>query len=381
MRTTTRLLGAALLLAGAALAGPSQAGAPPKAPAGRDIDLVICLDVSNSMDGLIDSAKARLWDIVNYTAKGTPTPNLRVALYSYGRRTYDRKVGWVQKELDLTTDLDALYQKLFALTTNGGIEYVTRVSVAAVEQLQWSPQKDALKVIFVCGNEPATQDPTITLKAAADRAKARGVIINPIYCGNPNDADARSWKELAQVSGGRFASIDQNRGAMVKATPMDGELADLGRQLNGTYVCYGKAGKDKALNQVAQTVNAGKAGAGVAAARTVAQNSALYRCEDWDLVDRCKADPKFDVGKVPAEELSEEMRKLAPAERVARVKEMAARRAKLQQQITELTARRVAYLQEEAKRNPDPAGRAFDAAVRETLRVQAAPRGIALPRE
>ena len=60
---------------------------------------------------------------------------------------------------------------------------------------------------------------------------------------------------------------------------------------------------------------------------------------------------------------------------------MAARGAKLQQQITELTARRTAYQQEEAKRNPDPADRAFNAAVRDTLRVQASPRGITRPKE
>ena len=41
------------------------------------------------MNGLIDSAKNKLWDIVNELAKAKPTPNLRVALYSYGHTTYD----------------------------------------------------------------------------------------------------------------------------------------------------------------------------------------------------------------------------------------------------------------------------------------------------
>ena len=31
----------------------------------RQIDVVIALDVSGSMDGLIESAKQRLWDFVN----------------------------------------------------------------------------------------------------------------------------------------------------------------------------------------------------------------------------------------------------------------------------------------------------------------------------
>ena len=55
----------------------------PKASA-KPIDLVLCLDTSNSMDGLIDSAKRKLWDIVNDLGRARPAPRLRVALYSSG---------------------------------------------------------------------------------------------------------------------------------------------------------------------------------------------------------------------------------------------------------------------------------------------------------
>jgi hypothetical protein len=46
--------------------------APPAAQ--RRVDLCICLDTSNSMDGLIDSAKAKLWAIVNELATARPRP-------------------------------------------------------------------------------------------------------------------------------------------------------------------------------------------------------------------------------------------------------------------------------------------------------------------
>ena len=200
----------------------------------QDIDVAICLDVSGSMGGLIQSAKNKLWDIVNELAKAKPTPNLRVALYSYGHTTYDAKAGWVKKDLDLTHDLDLLYQKLFALTINGGTEYVTRVCRDAVSDLQWSPRKDALKLIFVCGNEPASQDPVVSLKAAADLAISKGIIINPIYCGNPQDSDGADWIQYAGLSGGRFAAIDHDKSHVVLATPMDKQLAELGVKLNET---------------------------------------------------------------------------------------------------------------------------------------------------
>ncbi len=40
-----------------------------------DIDLAICLDTSGSMDGLIESAKQRLWALVNDLAKAEPAPS------------------------------------------------------------------------------------------------------------------------------------------------------------------------------------------------------------------------------------------------------------------------------------------------------------------
>src|SRR5262249_23218923 len=95
-----RLLLAALL----SLATPLAARAADpvaSAPAGKKVDVAICLDISGSMDGLIESAKIKLWTIVNDLAKVEPTPTLRVALYSYGCDAYDPKVGWVVKDCGL----------------------------------------------------------------------------------------------------------------------------------------------------------------------------------------------------------------------------------------------------------------------------------------
>ena len=371
----THFLGVGLLLAAAA-AGQTGCGADDPGVPAKDIDLVICLDVSNSMDGLIDSAKARLWDIVNELAKIEPAPKLRVALYSYGHDAYDAESGWVKKDVGLTGDLDLLYEKLFGLTTRGGTEYVTRVCRAAVRELDWSSDKNALKIIFVCGNEPAAQDPVVKLKPAADLAIKNGIIINPIYCGNPDDPDARDWREFAALTGGRFATIDQKRGAVAVATPMDKELADLGLKLNSTYVPYGKSGAGKASNQAVQTSNAIHAGAG-----TTTQNGPVYQCQDWDLVDRCKTDKDFDLTKLAEAELSTTMKKMTPEQRIAHVREMTARRAALQKQIADLTAKRTNYLMEARRRDPSQDDRAFGAAIRETLRRQAAGRGLAIPKE
>src|SRR5262245_5541946 len=85
----------ALTLGALLAAGPRAAAQDPKpAPAVKNIDLAICLDISGSMQGLIGSARAKLWDIVNELARVKPAPNLRVALFSYGSSRYPRENGW-----------------------------------------------------------------------------------------------------------------------------------------------------------------------------------------------------------------------------------------------------------------------------------------------
>jgi hypothetical protein len=367
-------LGAALAL----LFVPAVPAAPVK---GKPVDVVICLDVSSSMQGLIGSAKLKLWDIVNDLGKAKPAPDLRVGLYSYGHSTYDPKVGWVRKEADLTTDLDAVYQKLTALTINGGEEYVARVCRDALEQQKWVEDRDAYKVIFVCGNEPASQDPQVKLPDVAGLAKKKGVVINTIFCGPSEAGDARDWKDFAKLAAGRFASIDHDHGTVAVATPHDKELAELSTRLNSTYVVYGKEGKAMCENQARQDANAATAGLSVAAARGATKGGGLYRCPTWDLVDRCKEDPKFDIKKVPVEELSDELKKLTPEQREKYVKDKMGEREALQKKIAVCNAAREAYIRAEMKKNPSAGSKAFDEAVRGAIREQAAPKGIQIPNE
>lgn len=123
-------------------------------------------------------------------------------------------------------------------------------------------------------------------------------------------------------------SINQDRGVVAVATPMDKELADLSSQLNTTYVRYGTLADLKAANQAAQDANALRNGTGGGTSRAASKSSGLYRNADWDLVDRLKDDPKFDVKTVPETELCEELKKMKPAEREAHVKAMLARHSR-----------------------------------------------------
>lgn len=378
MNVSTRWMGWAALIA-LLLAGSTQA-APVPAAKGQPVDVVICLDVSGSMGGLIDAAKLKLWDIVNDLARAKPTPRLRVALYSYGGSRYAPGAGWVRKEIDLTSDLDAVNQKLNVLRASGSKEYVARVCHDALTQQKWSEEKNTLRVIFVAGNESATQDPKIKLDTVAALAKKTDVIINPIYCGVQRVKGSESWQAFAKMTGGQYNSIDHTNTVVIK-TPYDAKLRELSTKFNTTCLAYGKKGEAKKENQAAQDRLARKASPTAAAARAVTKGGKLYAIADWDLVSRLERDPKFDVTKVPVKQLPKEMQKMKPEERVKHLKKLLAKRNEIRKQISELAKKQREYQAKERKKLAGKADKDFDAAVRRTLRKQAATRGLEIPKD
>ena len=336
----------------------------------KPVDLVIALDTSGSMSGLIDSARQRLWDVVNELGQAQPMPDLRIALITFGTPRYGAAGGFVNIDLPFTRDLDAVNQALFALGTDGGDEYVARAIDTAVRQLQWSDRDDALRLLFVAGNESAEQDPQITIKAAAAMAAEHDIVVNTIYCGNEGDNIAGEWLKVATLAGGQYASIDQHAAAVANvATPMDAELAQLNAELNNTYVAYGQAGEQHRENQQAQDQNAAAMSAPAAASRTVAKASALYDATDWDLVDAYRAGKEVEEEALPAP-----LQAMAPEAREEHMAELARKRETIKQQIAQLGEARSAYIAEEKARQGGPEG--LDDAISESVRELAAERGF-----
>lgn len=340
----------------------------------RPVDLAICLDTSGSMNGLIDSARQRIWAIVNDLALAKPTPRLRVALLTFGNDGHSPEKGWVTIDVPFTEDLDLVSQKLFALTTNGGTELVGRVVDSAIRQLEWTPAPGTLKVLVVAGNESADQDAEVPFRDACRRAIGADVVVNSIYCGNPADELAPAWKEVATLADGQFAAIDQAAGTVAIASPFDVEIATLGAKLNETYVPMGAAGAEGKLNQTLQDSNAVGTNTAVAASRAQTKATDLYRCS-WDMVDACR-DGLVKIEDVKEADLPEALKKMSVEERKKHIAEMQSKRAAIQKSIAEASAKRDAFVLEESKKSALDSSRAFDYAVREAIRSQAVAKGF-----
>ena len=335
------------------------------------VQVAILLDTSNSMDGLIGQAKSQLWKIVNefnHARQDGEPPEVQVALFEYGNNSLSAQAGWIRKVSDFTTDLDLISEKLFALRTNGGEEYCGWVIKDALERLEWSPSPRAYQAIFIAGNEPFTQGP-VDYTDPCKSAKARGILVNTIHCGDERTGVDTMWRDGARLADGKFLVINQDRAVAYVEAPQDKEIAKLSSDLNGTYLAYGRAGAESSVRQEMQDRNAATvASSGAVVARAVAKSSAHYSNRQWDLVDAAK-DKDFKLDALKEAELPAAMQALPPAERKEFVEKKSKERAELQVQINTLNAAREKFVA--AKMKEIVTTNTLDSVVITTVREQA----------
>jgi hypothetical protein len=303
------------------------------------IEMAILLDTSGSMQGLIDQARTQLWKIVNEFAtaeRAGQKPDLKVAVYEYGKSTLPASENWVRLVVPLTDDLDTVSEKLFALEINGGEEYCGAAIQRAVQELGWSKNPRDLKCIFIAGNEPFTQGPIDYKKACAAAADAN-ITVSTIHCGDHEEGIQTAWADGAKLADGSYMSINHDAVVPDIKAPQDEELAKLNVDLNKTYVAYGnKKLREEALDrQVAQDENAAKANAAANTSRIQFKASGLYSNARWDLCDAV-CEGKVKLEDLKEDELPDELKKLKPEERNAFIDKMIEQRKTVQQQITKL---------------------------------------------
>ena len=320
-------------------------------PKKQFVKIALLLDTSNSMDGLINQAKAQLWDIVNeftYARCGNESrPELQIALYEYGNDNLSSREGYIRQVLNFSSDLDDISEKLFSLSTNGGEEYCGTVIQTSLKQLEWGKNPDDLKLIFIAGNEPFTQG-KLNYKDATSQAKEKDVVVNTIFCGNYDQGISTNWKDGAIRTGGDYMAIDHNQEIVHITTPFDDVIIRLNKKLNSTYIGYGNLGASKIVAQEVQDANAYEMEESVAIKRAVSKSSRLYNNSSWDLVDAVKADDST-LDQLDHNTLPKELQNKSKTEIKKILEEKQAERQTIQKQIQEINAKREAYIAKESK--------------------------------
>ncbi|WBX98420.1 VWA domain-containing protein [Chryseobacterium gambrini] len=334
------------------------------------IQVALLLDTSNSMDGLIDQAKSRLWNIVNtlttlkYNGKA---PQVEIALYEYGNDGL-RDENYIRQVTPLTQDLDLVSEKLFALRTNGGSEYCGAVIRDASMNLKWDDNNQSMKLIYIAGNESFDQG-KISYKEVIPTAKRKNIYTNTIFCGSRDEGIQTFWQNGASLGDGKYFNIDSDQKVIYIETPYDVRISECNTKLNDTYIYYGSHGSEFKNKQMLQDKNAEVQSVSNAVERTVAKSKKnAYKNDHWDLVDRAEKDVNFMSG-VKAEELPAELKGKSKEEIKKAVAEKSAEREKIQKEIEVLSKKRQDFIDAEMKKRgnseADDLGKAIERSVLE----------------
>ncbi|MCX6317536.1 MAG: VWA domain-containing protein [Bacteroidetes bacterium] len=377
MKLITKTLAAGVLLSAFCFSTPApDKKAPVTLPATSKIQVAILLDVSGSMEGLIEQAKAQLWNMVTTLGKAECTdkskPQVELALYEYGRSGNDAAKGYVKQLSPFTNDLDKVSQILFNLKTDGGSEYCGQVIYTSMEELAWNPAPENYKVVFIAGNEDFLQG-NLHYTKACSKAADRGVIVNTIYCGDYQTGIREHWNLLGECGKGSYTNINHNARDEDIPTPYDSTLIVLNNKLNTTYIGYGATGaaymerqfKVDAYNYQVSTK------AGIKRAEAKARSN-VYNNASWDLIDASKADTTGKLfTKLDKNTLPDSLKTKTPEQLKQLVDQKAKERGEIQQSILSMNASRDKFIAERKARNAQTANQAtLETAVEKTIREQ-----------
>lgn len=338
-----------------------------------EVEVVFCLDTTGSMSGLIEGAKQKIWFIANEIVKGNPTPHLRIGLVGYR----DRGDEYVTRVFPLSNDLDGVFENLMSFQAQGGgdtPEHVNKALYDALHRINWSENKETLKIIFLVGDAPPHMDyqDGFDYRKICQEAVKKDIVINTVQCGNI-PSTRKFWEEIARRGEGKYARISQSGGMRVVSTPMDEELARLSSLLEESVVPYGKPEERERFLARKEMVGA--------LSPSIAGERAAYKTRDrtlsvYDLVEAVRKN-KVRLEDLKEEELLPIMRKMSLEEKRAYISQKDKEREEIKVRIEKLSKERSNYL---AKRLKEVSRKdSFDQKVLEFIKEEASRKGISYP--
>lgn len=332
----------------AQLNAPSAAAtALPVADSEPLVQLAVLLDTSGSMKGLADQARCQIWNAVSRlaTAKRGGLPiRLQIAVYQFGTESVSKSEGCLRQVIPFTEDLDVISEALFRLQVAGGDEYCGAAINAAAADLEWSSDPSVYKTIVIAGNESFFQGET-TFGEVLPQLASNSIVLNSIYCGTKY-REEDGWQAATEIARGRFARIDHNHHLPNIKTPYDEKMRELNREMNATFVWYGKHSHVAADNQKHQDENTARMSDHAFAARMSAKIGHLYHHVDHDLVD-AMTHGKVQVDRMPTELMPENLRRMTADQRVEFLNGKISDRQSVRRRMADLIAKRHAYLQKQ----------------------------------
>lgn len=220
----------------------------------KDIDVVFCLDLSASTNGLLIDLKECYWNLINHSFSLKPAANLRLSLVGFGRPSFSSKNNYVKIIGRLTSNYDSLYEAIDKLGINveKGDQYVGAALMTCLRETEWSKKKGATKMIILMGNGTVNLGPS-NLDDACELAVEKGIIIHTAYCANSVvEKEIKGWENIARLTNGISSLVVINKQEPNYVVQTLSELWTLNKSYNKTIITYGDSGtlKYKYFNKI-----------------------------------------------------------------------------------------------------------------------------------
>ena len=336
-----------------------------------DVQVVLCLDASGSMDELFVEVADSLNMLVNTMTRcrlDGKKARVNLGIVVYGQAMDN---GAPRVLTPFTTDVKSMRSKLKEIQCDGAVEPCGEVIDFALNNFEWNmrDRQDILKVIFIAGNEDFKQG-TLDYRTAMHKAKRRNVIVNTIYCypGGEEEAamtpEGKEWADAATLSDGMGLVITMD-GSTPAGSPDDAKLLAAAKALWDIPVMAmgGPDAQARCMKEYSQRPAIPKKQSDVN--DWLADNSdLLIHSYDWDLVELCRRyEDEFSLDMIGGPgNLPKELRGVGPSQAVSRLQDAAEARGKALRN----------YM------NAAGAGTGFCGKALRALRIQAQEKGIEL---
>ncbi|MFN8552488.1 MAG: vWA domain-containing protein [Candidatus Obscuribacterales bacterium] len=201
-----------VMAAAFAFTSASISGAVAKDSAERPhMDLAFCIDTTGSMQHEIDMVKNKTKELVAKLSTGKPAPVVRIGLVAFR----DRGDEYVTKVFPFSDNIDQVVKDISGLKAAGGgdgPESVNEGLHVALNNLEWSKEKDTARLLFLIGDAgPHDYANDYKWDDESKKAIARGIQINTIACSGlenyPGMRGVDVFKQIAKLTDGKYDTL------------------------------------------------------------------------------------------------------------------------------------------------------------------------------
>lgn len=172
----------------------------------KQVDLVFCVDLSASTNGILHDIRTGIWTIANKII-GKNNMLTRIGVVAYARPSFGATNGYVKIISNLTTDFDKLGYDLYQLKVQieKGDHFVPNALYETLTKISWNSSPSTNRVVYLIGNGSAFTGP-LNLVNICEDFKSRKITVHSVYVvtSQQDDLNEKGYLTVAEITGGEF---------------------------------------------------------------------------------------------------------------------------------------------------------------------------------